>query len=238
MKEIGNLANELSELYNKAKTQKDYEKVVMKGDNSNNVNLDNVGSADSILLILLPSFWAEYYLSLKFPLSSVLVDEQNFLHRVQNTLSRLKNPDNKVALLYLESVIWSNLLNNQENSDRCNREIEKIILSEEISLASILKSINARVIKEMADENWPEAVKISKEIEVFSKEILRHAENLRHTANIFSNWGASLIRGNIDVDEGREKLLVAKDYYLREEVPPEGHLEGIKNRLREADEKS
>lgn len=236
MKEIENLANELSKLYNKAKTKKEYKKVVRREEEIS-VSLEGE-SFDLMLLVFLPIYWAEYYLLLKFPLSSGVADKDDFLCKVQYIFSQLKDPDNKVSMLYLESVIWSNLLNNRENSDWCNREIEKIILSEEISLASILKSINARIIKEMTDENWPEAVKISKEIEVFSREILRHAENLRHTANIFSNWGASLIRGSIDVDKGREKLLVAKDYYLREEVPPEGHLEGIENRLREADEKS
>lgn len=235
MAEIKNLADKLSTLYEKAKTQEEYEHVI-KEEKTASVNLEGK-SFDLILPMLLPSFWAEYYLSLKFPSSSVLINKGDFIYRVQDTLSQLKNPDNKVALLYLESVIWSNLLNNQENSNWCNREIETILLNEKVSLASTLRFINSRGLKEMAGKNWQETIGIFDEIEKFPKEALKQPENLRHTANIFSNLGASYIRGNIDIVEGIKNLLIAKEYYLQEKEPPEKHLEGLQNRLGEATEK-
>ena len=235
-KEEQELADKLFELYNKAKTKKEYQEIGKIGKEMNGELRGK--SLDSILIALLPFFWAEYYLLLKFPSATVIVDVDNLLCTVQDKFSLLKNPDNKVSMLYLESVIWSNLLNDQENSDFCNRKIETILLNEKVLLASTLRFINSRGVKEMTEKNWQEAVEIFAEIEKFPEEALKQFENLRHTANIFSNLGASYIRGDIDIVEGRKNLLIAKKYYLQEKVPSIKHLDGITNRLREADEKS
>ena len=230
---IDRYSAELYKLCNEAKTKEGYEEAIKEGEKIRSIPILG-GETEKVVRI--PTYWAKYYLLLKY--SSSLEEKKAFALEIENIYTFLTDPNNKVALLYLESVIWSNLLNDQERAGQLTDKMNRIIASESVSLTSILRLITSRIVKEMADENWPEAVKISKEIEVFPREILRHAENLRHTANIFSNWGASLIRGNIDVDKGRKNLFVAKDYYLREEAPPKGHLEGIENRLREADEKS
>ena len=231
------LADELSELYNKAKTKEEYLEVIGKGKEMEDL-LAKEEFFDVIAPVILLSYWAEYYLLLKFPTPTATMDRLNFASKVKTAYSLVANPDNKIAFLYLESVAWSNLVYNQERAVWCIIGIEKIIAEEKVSIASTLKLINASGLKEIAEKNWTEAVRIFSEIERFPENILWQPENLRHAANVTSNWGASLIRGDIDIAKGREKLLIARRYYLREEVPPEKHLEGVKNRLREADEKS
>ncbi|MEA1936699.1 MAG: hypothetical protein U9N04_01135 [Patescibacteria group bacterium] len=231
---IKEFAEKLSELYKKAKTREEYEEVIGRG---TEIETALVGEFPDITApIISPFYWARYYLLLKFPSSKR--ERVDFFLEVDQMFSQVKDPDNRVALLYLKSVILSNLLNDQRGARWCIIAISKIISEGKISIASILRHINARVIKEMVDKNWSEAAKISEEIGIFPEDILRQPENLGHAANVLNNWGASLVRGDIDIVLGREKLLIAKDYYLREEVPSEKHLDGIKNRLREADEKS
>lgn len=230
------LADELSKLYNEAKTKEEYGEVMKRGEEIKDMLQGEY--PDITASVLFSSYWAGYYDLLKFPTSSADENRHEFLSKIRNVRLYLKDPDNKVALLYLESVVLSNLLGDQKSADWCIFGVSKIISEEEVSIASILRFINSRVVKEMADKNWNEAVEISKEIERFPKRILEQPENLRLAGHIFSNRGASYIRGDIDIDEGREKLLIAKGLYLQEKVPPENHLTGIKNRLREADEKS
>lgn len=229
------LFDRLSELYEKATTEEEYNEVVEKG-GERKIMLGE--DPDIKVSIQLPSYWAEYYLFLKFPNSfKDIQDRFDFVSEIESVYTHLTDPDNKVALLHLESVIWSNLLNNQENSDWCNREIETILLNEEVSLVSILRYINARGIKEMAAKNWSEAVKIFNEIGVLSITALRQPENLRHAGNIFNNRGASKIRGSINITGGVDDLFEAKSFYLREDQPSQKHLEGLRNRLREATKK-
>lgn len=227
-------AGDLSKLYEGAKTKEEYEGVIERGIE---VKTELVGEFPDITAsVISPYLWAKYYRYLKF--SSSRRDRVDLLDEVGQMFSQVKDPDNKVALLYLESVILSNLLNDQKGAEWRIFAIGKIIAEEEVSIASTLKLINASGLKEMAEKHWVEAAKIFSEIERFPENILQQPENLRSAANTFSNWGASLVRGDIDIVEGRENLLIAKDCYLREEVPSVKHLEGIENRLREADEKS
>jgi len=227
-------ARELSALYEKAKTEDEYKEIVRRGEEIKNTLEGEF--PDIEISVLYPSYFAEYYSLLKFPSSRK--DRYRFADRMGWLCATAKDPDNRVKMFYLRAEIASNLLGDQENANWCNNEINKIISSEKVSIASILRHINSRGTVEMAENNWREAVKIFSEIERFPEDILKRPENLRHTANITNNWGASLIRGDIDLPKGREKLLIARELYLQEEVPPEKHLEGIKNRLREADEKS
>ena len=227
-------AKDLSMLYEKAKTEEGYQEAIRRG---TKVKTELVGEFPDITAsVILPYYWAKYYLFLKFPSSRK--DKTDLLDEVEQMFSQVKDPDNKVALLYLESVILSNLLGGQKRAKWRIFAIGKIISEEKVSIASTLKPINASGLKEMAEKNWTEAARIFSEIERFPESVLRQPENLRHAANTINNWGASLIRGDIDIAKGREKFLIAKDYYLREEVPSEKHLGGIEGRLREADEKS
>ena len=106
-------AKELSELYNKAKTKEEYEEVIRRGEE---IRIMLEGEFPDITAqVLLPSYWAEYYDLLKFPSSSADEDKQEFLSTIRNVRLYLKDPDNKVALLYLESVVLSNLLNDQNS---------------------------------------------------------------------------------------------------------------------------
>ena len=222
---IEEFVKELSELYKKAETKEAYEETIKRG--------GEIKTAIEIS-VLYPSYFAEYYLLLKFPSSRK--DRCRFADRMGWLYATAKDPDNRVAMLYLRSEIASNLLGDQENARWCNDEIDKIISSEKVSLAAVLKHINSKGTVEMVEKNWREAVKIFSEIERFPEEVLRQPENLGHAANIINNLGISYIRSGIDIGKGRKNLLIARDYYLREKTPSKKHLESIRNRLREADE--
>ena len=233
-KEEQELADELSMLYEKAKAKEEYEEVIKKG---GKIEIMLGEGPDIKVSTQLPSYWAKYYLLLKFPSSSADEDRHDFAFEIESVYTYLTDPDNKVALLYLESVIWSNLLNDQEQAGQLTDKMNRIISSEKVSLASVLRHINARGLKEMAGRNWPEAVKTFNEIGRLSETELRQPENLRHAGNIINNRGASKIRGNLDITRGIDDLFEAKSFYLREDQPSQKHLEGLKNRLREAIEK-
>jgi len=232
---------ELSSAYNQAQTEEDYNRVVLRGKEIRKILVDIGKSFNEIALFILPAYWAEYYLLLKFPKPTTIMDRHYFAVGVRVAVLQISTPNIKVAYLYLESVSWdmvSAVMYDFERAQACKDHMKKIISEGSVSIVSILQHINTIMIKNMADKNWQEVIIISKEIEQFSEEVLKQPGNLRHTANIYSNQGASRIRGDIDIADGRESLLKAKSYYLLEEIPSETHLEGIKNRLREADEKS
>jgi len=240
MTENKKLIEELSVAYNKAQTKEEYKEVVKRGKEIEAL-LSKEESFGTIAPIILPAYWAKYYLLLKFPAPTEIMDKFEFASKIRTDSFFIADPDTKIAFLYLESVAWnmvSGLMYDQKRARECTATINKIISEGKVSVASILRYINSGIVKEMADKNWREAVIISKEIEKFPKEIIEQPKNLRHSANIINNRGASYIRGDIDIVKGRKSLLIAKDYYLREKVPSKNHLDGIKNRLREADEKS
>jgi len=233
---LESLVAKLSAAYNKARTKEDYEKVVIIG---NEVVANMSGeTSDMIVINALPAGWARYYYLLKFFSPEERKEGvTNLLGWIEGLLSSVEDPENKVALLYLKSVILSYLVGNQIDANWCIVSISKIISRKGVSIASTLELINASGIAEMSQKKWREAVNAFSEIERFQVKVLRQPENLRYAANILSNLGASYVRGDISIIDGKEYLLIARDYYLQEELPPKKHLEGIKNRLREAEEK-
>ncbi|MCK4591977.1 hypothetical protein KAT63_00885 [Candidatus Parcubacteria bacterium] len=233
-KEEQELADKLSELYEKATTKEEYEKVVKEG---GEIKVVIGEDPDMKVSTRLSSWWAEYYLHLKFPTSSADEDRHDFAFKIESIYTYLTDPDNKVALLYLESVIWSNLLDDQKQAGQLIDKMNRIISSEKVSLASILRHINSRGLKKMAEKNWLEAVEIFSEIGKLSHTELQRPENLRHTGNIINNMGTSKIRSGFDVTGGINDLFEAKSFYLREDQPSQKHLEGLRNRLGEATKK-
>lgn len=238
--EIKKIRDTLFALYQKALTKEDYEKAV----NLMGKSIITLGasreSPDTIVSTVLDGFWSEYYLLLKFP--EMIEDEaaennDNFIEKIESFISQLVEPVNKAELLYLASVAWSHLLNDQKNAEWRNSEFQKLISSGEASTVQILKGINSRVIKEMGAKNWKAAIDTADEINKFSEEVITNSENIATAANIINNRGASKVRGNIDIKDGIKDLVTALDYYLKQTPVPLKHIEGIRNRLMEAIEK-
>lgn len=126
------------------------------------------------------------------------------------------------------------MLKNQEKAKWCIEEMNKIIFEGKVSVAAFLKMINSAGNKEMDTQNYGRAVKIFDGINKISQEVLEKPENILYTANIINQRGASKIRGRIDIKDGVADLTFALDLYLKQEPVPLKHIEGIRNRLKEA----
>ena len=88
----------------------------------------------------------------------------------------------------------------------------------------------------MNDKNWEMAANVFSEILIFSEIELNGLRNPDSAANIFSNLGASLLRNDkktmTDIEQAREYLAKAQEYYLKAETPSEKHLQGVKKQIR------
>ncbi len=236
IEEIAKMSKELAELYSKAKTKKEYENLMNLSRRYANALTAHMVSPNAVVLAVFPGYWAEYHLFDKFPAGFTEEDIKKFVRKIQAVRLRLmvSDADNKVALLYLESNIWSHLLNDQEKAEQYIKEMDEIISQGKVSTASILKMINSAGNKEMDAKNWTRAIKIFDEINKFPQEVLEKPENLLYATNIINQRGASKSRGDIDVVDGIKDLVTALDYYLKQIPVPMKHIEGIRNRLKEA----
>ncbi len=235
--EIKRIKDELHALYQKALTKEEYGKAVELSGKSIVTLGASRESPDTIVATVLDGLWSKYYLLLKFPETiedEAIENNDNFIEKIEGFINQVVEPTNKAELLYLASVIWSHLLNDQENAEWCNAELQKLISSGEVSIAQILKSINARLIKEMGAKNWKAAVDIADEINKFSENVITHSENIATAANILNNRGASKNRGRMNPIEGAIDLLLAAIYYSRQDEPPARHFKGLPDRLRES----
>ncbi|MDP3057568.1 MAG: hypothetical protein Q8N37_03550 [bacterium] len=232
--EVKRISDELSALYGKAKTKEEYLKVVELGKLYANTLKANLATPNTVVSTVLSSCWAGYYLLLKFPAEVTEEDKDDFMERIDKLELQTKDPSVKAELLYLESVAWSHLMDNQENADWCNEEFKKLVSEGKVLITQVLKGINSRAIKEMDAKNWQGAIKIADEIKQFSKETMEQPENIGAAANIINNRGASKVRGDIDIKDGIKDLVTALDYYLKQPSVPMKHIEGIRNRLMEA----
>lgn len=239
IEEIKKITKELADLYVKAKTREEYENLMNLSRRCADKLQAHMVFLSAIIIAVFPGYWAEYHLFDKFPAGFTKEDINKFAEKIKAIRLRLTENDLecKVALLYLESNIWSHLLFDQEKARWCVEEMEKIISKGKVSTASVLKMINSAGNKEMDAGNYFRAVGIFNRINKFSQEELEKPENLLYTANIINQLGAAKIRGNINIKEGLEDLTTALSCYLKLEPVPVKHLGGIANRLKEATRK-
>ncbi|MFA7169513.1 MAG: hypothetical protein WC178_01535 [Candidatus Paceibacterota bacterium] len=234
MSEINGKIEEINASYKTAKTAEDYKKVEEKGKELWQIcqkeYYNNLANGLNYL-------WATYYRLLKFSPENRedFSDEvRNLLYRIADLSRFVADPEKKIELLYLESVVHSYITENIAYAEALNKQMLAEISEGDLSLSSILRLINSIGLKEMSEKNWAGAVKVLVEISNIPPKDLGAVKNPDLIANVFSNLGASYIRGNIDIEEGERCLLIAEGYYLKTNPPSEKHLQGIKNRLREA----
>lgn len=234
---MNQMAKEVSGLYAKAQTKAEYENLMYLSRKYADVLTAHMVLLNEILPVIFSGYWAEYHLFDKFSSGFTEEDIKKFAKKIGMLRSRLTKgdtDDNMVALLYLESNIWSHLLNDQEKAKQCIAEMNRIISRGKISIASILKMINSAGNKEMDAKNWARAVEIFDRINKYSQEILEKPENILYAANIFNQRGASKNRGKIDPIEGATDILLAAHYYSQQAVPAAKHFGGLPNRLQES----
>jgi len=228
---------EISTLYKQATTKGGYEEVVELREKTEKVLINLNTSPDRIFLLIEDGYWAEYYLLLKNPDSFTKENLNDFVERIIQIENSITIPTAKAELLYLKAVVYSSLMNDQDNAEICNNELREMVSAGKCLIVQMLKSINARMIKAMGEENWEEAFEIGNELEEFPEDLRTQSENIGSSANILSNRGASKVRGNIDIESGLKDLVVALDYYLKQVPVPMNHIEGIRNRMMEATKK-
>lgn len=234
------LTTELNELYKKAKSKEEYEEAIKKGQ-----ELKSEAMKEYFIELANGKnfYWSRYYLLLKFsdPKRGAVTrfEANSLLEEVQDLYSRISSLETTIELLYLESVIYSQLLKDAEAAKKTNDFMRTMISDNSLPISFLQQNINARGLKEMNDKNWETAVNVFSEILLFSEEELNSLENPDSAANIFSNLGASLLRNDkktmADIERAREYLAKAQEYYLKADWPSEKHLQGIANRQAEAD---
>ena len=222
---------EIDSLYGKAVKRQEYEILADKTGTLELEMKDTDKSVDEIGAAIYNGLFGDYYLVRKFIKTKENIEW--IKKKVARYYSEIKEPSLKVKYGYLLTVIVSELEENFDEVKKIEKEIREIA-SKTGNTASIFREINARGLQKMKEKDFGGAVKVFNEINDF-EEILK--EDFRHAGNISSNRGAAKIRGDIDAIDGARDILLAADYYLQEEKPPRKHLDGLRNRLREAGEK-
>jgi hypothetical protein len=117
--------------------------------------------------------------------------------------------------------------------------MDKMIEEGKVGLIEMFRLINAKGLKFYGERDFKEAVNAFSEIETYPTEPKNLDDETKQiTGHVLNNWGMVLIRGDIDPREGKKLLEKARDsYYMKMKTPPTMHLDGINNRLREAEEK-
>lgn len=231
MNNFSERTKEINALYTKAIGEEEYVEIIEKTQEL----ADEMKKADctleEIAEAIYSGLWAKYYHIRKFFQTdqNVAVLKEKVLEHYQ----KIRDPLLKVEYGYLLAIILSELEENTEEAEVINNEIRQIA-RDTGNISAVLREINARALRTAKDGNHKEAVEIFNEIEALG---VIPEEALTLAGNIINNRGASKIRGDIDPIGGAEDLLLAADYYLQEKEPPRKHLDGLRNRLREAREK-
>ena len=219
-------------MYTKAVSQEDYLRVMKIGDTLKN-QMEQAGkSNEEIAEAIYSALFGNYYLVRKFQ------HTQEEISAVKTAVELLydeiddKKPDLKIKYGYLLAVILSELADDSYSAESIRKEM-RMLVEESGDRASILRLINADGLNQMRIGLYGEAIKTFSAIEECGEISL---EASRHAGNIWNNRGVANIRGGIDPIEGARDLIKAADYHLREDEPPRKHLEGLRNRLREASE--
>ncbi|MCK5476262.1 MAG: hypothetical protein KAI71_06840 [Candidatus Pacebacteria bacterium] len=223
------IAEEINNLYAKAKTRDEYKLVAEMSEEVAALLSNN----EEIISKTINSWWAQYYLFLKF--DENYNARKLFVEKIARWYKVLEKPENIVKFGYLYVTAVANLTPGIYNREiiEVNAQIKDV--AEKTGNSSlILQAINSRGVKEMVDKNWLKAEEIFSEINPFYMLTLKEANNLLLAANILNNRGATLIRGDINAVLGAIFLLDAAEFYSRLDQPPAKHFQGLVNRLEES----
>jgi len=223
------IAKEINALYARATTEDDYKLVAEKSEEIADLLSDN----EAIISKTINSWWAQYYLFLKFDKN--LNARTDFVAKIAKWYKVLEKPENIVKFGYLFVTAVGNLTPDIYKQEIIEVNVQIKDLAEKTGNSTlILQAINSRGVKEMADKNWLKAEEIFSEIDPFYILTLKQKKNLLLAANTLNNRGSTLIRGNINPVLGAIFLLDAAGFYSRLDQPPAKHFQGLINRLEES----
>lgn len=185
-------------------------------------------------------YWSEYYLLKKYPEMAGPHTKEKLVAEIRDIVEHLSEPTEIFSFLYLWSTAESSLEPYDfKEADRLNALMGKMIEEGKVGLIEMFRFINAKGLKFYGEKDFVNAIKAFKEIEQYPTDPENFDDETKQIAgHAFSNWGMVLVRRGIDPQKGTTLLEKARDlYYMKMSTPPTLHLNGIKNRLREADEK-
>jgi len=241
MSELIESVKELKELYSKARTQEDFEKVWQFGkDLAVDMNRQNFPSID-IYNLIIPALWARYYLAKKF--GKTEDDILNFYNWIGEAWElSLKAGDTELIFSsgYLLSVVKSQLQQKVEDADKINGEMEKRI-KDIGDMAATLKVINAEGLAAMQRKEWSEAIYLFDKVKKLFPDARKALPDCQHFANICNNRGLSGLSLSDEVKHSIVKrafifsaiwdLNEAAWLYMMIVPPPLKHIQGVENRL-------
>ena len=219
---------ELDNLYSKATSEEDYLRVMKRADELKSQMEREGKNNEEIAEAIYNGLFGNYYWVKKF--SHTSGDISALRTKVELWYDEIGGDELKIKYGYLLAVILSELNDDFTEADKIRSEVRGLV-EKSGEVVSGLRLINADGLNQMRLGLYREAIKTFSAIDKYGE---ISSEAFRHAGNIWNNRGAANIRGGIDTIEGARNLLTAADYYLREPEPPRKHLEGLRNRLREA----
>jgi len=241
MSELIESVKELKELYSKARTQEDFEKVWQFGkDLTTDMNRQDFLLID-IYDSIMPALWARYYLAKKF--GKTEDDILNFYNWIGEAWElSLKAGDTELIFSsgYLLSVVKSQLQQKVEDADKINGEMEKRI-KDIGDITATLKVINAEGLAAMQKKEWSEAIYLFDKVKKLFPDVRKVPIDCQHFANICNNRGFSGLSLSDEVKHSIVKrafifsaiwdLNEAAGLYMMIVPPPLKHIQGVENRL-------
>lgn len=241
MATIEERAKELDELYAKAISREDYQRVWQL---SQEIREQFRGQPLAIRAkATLSSYWARYYEVRKFARTESSID--NLYGLIKQLIDALspKEIELIVNFKYLLSMIAGELKGDEEEAERLNREMDNLVRrTNNIPLG--LKVVNAQGLAAMRWKEWQKAIEIFTQARERFSEASGIPEARQHLGNTVNNRGLAKLNLSDEVREPEEKkatilsgvwdLLDALTLYFRVSTIPKKHLEGIRNRLKGA----
>lgn len=245
MPTIEERAKELDELYAKAISQEDYQRVWQL---SREIKEQFRGQSLAIRAkATLSGYWARYYEVRKFDRTENSID--NLYGSIKQLIDALgpKEIELIVNFKYLLSMIAGELRMDDDEAEKLNREIDQMVKStDNIPLA--LKVINAQGLHIFREKDWPGAIKIFTSSELRFPGASQVPEARQHLANALSNRGLAKLHYSDEgetpdlrkdmIRKGVWDLLAALHLYFMVPLIPSKHIEGVRNRLRLARDKA
>jgi hypothetical protein len=245
MATIEERAKELDELYAKAISREDYQRVWQL---SQEIREQFRGQPLAIRTkATLSGSWARYYEVRKFARTESSIDNLYGLIKQLIDAFSPKEIELIVNFKYLLSMIAGELRMDDDEAEKLNREIDHLVKStDNIPLA--LKVINAQGLHALREKDWPGAIEAFTASELRFPGASQIPEARQHLANALNNRGLAKLHYS---DEGETPdlrkdmirkavwdLLAALHLYFMVPLIPQKHLEGIRNRLRLARDKA
>jgi len=189
---------------------------------------------EEIARLILPGYWAKYYLIRKFEKASNLEAEMYYFHASLYYLcvSEEETPELFVNWGYLLATIKGELEGKSEEAAKINKYICAVAREAGI-VDSIAKATNSRMLLLIKEEDFISAIALAKEFIMEFPEMQHYEPPMQSVANVFNNLGLAELK----IKRLRKHLWAARFYFrearlIYEKINPVpiGHIKGLQNR--------